>query len=50
MLQALAGSQWEIGWFGVNFQTHMSTKTPLESSHQGLLIDVIKHGGSCVKS
>jgi hypothetical protein len=41
MLLAMAGSQWEIGWFGANFRTQMSTKIPLESSDQGLLIDVI---------
>jgi hypothetical protein len=42
MLLAMAGSRWEIGWFGVNFWTQTSTKIPLESSDQGLSIGVIK--------
>jgi hypothetical protein len=42
MLLAIAGSQWETSWFEVEFQTQMSTKIPLESSHQGLPIDVIQ--------
>ncbi len=42
MLLAMAGSQWEIGWVGVKFQIQTSTKIPLESSHHGLSIDVIK--------
>ncbi len=42
MLLAMAGSQWEIGWFGVNFWTQTSTKIPLESSDQGLFIGVMK--------
>jgi hypothetical protein len=41
VLLAIAGSRWEIGWFGVNSWTQTSTKIPLESS---------KYGGSCVKS
>ncbi len=41
MLLAMAESRWEIGWFGVNFCTQTSTKIPLESSDQGLSIDVI---------
>jgi hypothetical protein len=42
MLLAMAGSRWEIGWFGVNFGAQTSTKIPLESSDQGLSIGVIK--------
>jgi hypothetical protein len=36
MVVAIAGSQWEIGWLGVNFWTQTSTKIPLESYLQGL--------------
>ncbi len=42
MLLAIAGSQGENCWFGVKFQTQMSTKILLESSDQGLSIGVIK--------
>jgi hypothetical protein len=42
MLLAIAGSGGENSWFGVEFQTQTSTKIPLESSDQGLSIDVIK--------
>ncbi len=42
MLRAMAGSQWEVGWFGVNFLTQTSTRILLESSDQGLLISVLK--------
>ncbi len=42
MLLAIAGSQWETSWFEVKFQTQMSTKIPLESSHQGHFIGVIQ--------
>jgi hypothetical protein len=42
MLLVIAGSQWENVWFGVKFQTQMSTKIPLESSDQGLSIGVIQ--------
>jgi hypothetical protein len=42
MLLAIAGSRWENSWFGVKFQTQLSTKIPLESSHQGLFIGVIQ--------
>jgi hypothetical protein len=42
MLLAMAGSQMEIGWFGVNFWTQTSTKIPLESSDQRFLIGAIK--------
>ena len=40
MLLAIAGSQLEYVWFGVEFQTQMSTKIPWESSDQGLTIGV----------
>ncbi len=42
MLLEMAGSWWEISWFGVNFWTQTSTRIPLESSCQGILIGVIK--------
>jgi hypothetical protein len=42
MLLAIAGSGGQNSWFGVKFQTQMSTKIPLESSDQGLFINVIK--------
>ncbi len=42
MLLSIAGSWGENSWFGVKFQTQTSTKIPLESSDQGLFIDVIK--------
>ncbi len=29
MLLSMAGSWWEIGWFGINFWTQTSTKIPL---------------------
>jgi hypothetical protein len=38
------------GWFRVNYWTPTSTKIPLESSFQLLSIDVIRHGGSNIKS
>jgi hypothetical protein len=41
-LLAMAGSRWEIGLFGVKFWTQTSTKIPLESSDQELLIGVIQ--------
>ncbi len=50
MLLAMAGSRWEIGWFGVNIWTQASTKILLESSHQVLLIGVIKIWWFYVKS
>jgi hypothetical protein len=42
MLLAIAGTGGENSWFGVKFQTQTSTKIPLESSDQGLFIDVMK--------
>jgi hypothetical protein len=50
MLLAIAGSGGENSWFGVKFQTQTSTKTPLESSDQGLSIGVIKRNGFTVKN
>jgi hypothetical protein len=49
MLLAMAGSRWEIGWFGVNFWTQTTTKIPLENSDQELSIGVIKCNDSIVK-
>jgi hypothetical protein len=42
MLLAIAGSGGKNSWFRVKFQTQTSTKIPLESSDQGLSINVIK--------
>jgi hypothetical protein len=42
MLLAIAGLGGENSWFGVKFQTQTLTKILLESSDQGLSINVIK--------
>jgi hypothetical protein len=48
MLLAMAGSKWEIGWFGINFWTQASINIQLETSDQGLLIVVMRKSGGFV--